>query len=298
MADEIIDGCTYWWMKDCGWWRREGIIILGQEFGPSGPVIIDWLACEAKLQNDGGYVKSGPLAVAHGCFTSPSVTRNALRRAVELGVLEDYKEDRGRFTCRLSGWSSDQKRGLNALRQQRFRERKRLGVEPNSSQSKHVTQRDSALRSVTQRYGASPSVTRNEKRIEDIEKTPTSSSLLVGDFSRAENRPELLQLCSRLADAIILNDPKAKPDPNSKRWLEAMRLLLDKDGRSVAEVERVIDWCQADSFWRSNILSIPTLREKFTQLAIRMTDTSVVTVRESPSDLLKAIDMKGKQAHA
>lgn len=85
-------------------------------------------------------------------------------------------------------------------------------------------------------------------------------------------RPDLalnaavVRLCDLLADLIRQRDPKAKVAPASNRWRDACRLLLDADGRSVAEVERVLRWSQADQFWHRNILSMPKLREKFMQL--------------------------------
>jgi len=80
------------------------------------------------------------------------------------------------------------------------------------------------------------------------------------------------QICSlteRLASKIRANDPKADPDPLSERWLRDMRLLVEDRGGDVAEVERIIDWCQADAFWHSNILSPVKLRKQFTQLVLK-----------------------------
>ena len=79
-----------------------------------------------------------------------------------------------------------------------------------------------------------------------------------------------LALSERLANAILANDPKAPVAPRSKRWLDATRLLIERDGRTITEVEAVIDWCQADAFWRSNVLSMDTLRRQFTQLSLKM----------------------------
>jgi hypothetical protein len=107
-----------------------------------------------------------------------------------------------------------------------------------------------------------------------------------------KGRGELLSLCHRLAMAIRHNDPNAQVAPEGKRWLDAARLLLDRDGRTVEDVERVIDWCQQDEFWRSNVLSMPTLREKFTQLWLKMQERPATAGgrRESPSELLRAIE--------
>lgn len=52
------------------------------------------------------------------------------------------------------------------------------------------------------------------------------------------------------------------------KWRTEARLLLDQDKRSEVDVHTAIDWCQADSFWRSNILSMPKLRAKYDQLRL------------------------------
>ena len=102
---------------------------------------------------------------------------------------------------------------------------------------------------------------------------------------------QLQRLCDRLAERIRANDPKADPKPDSERWLTDMRLLVADRKGDVEEVERLIDWCQADGFWRSNVLSPGKLRAKFTQLLLRAKQPANVTPlrRESPSDLIDAM---------
>lgn len=79
---------------------------------------------------------------------------------------------------------------------------------------------------------------------------------------------ETQRLCDRLAARMLANDPKAKTAPGSERWQTDMRLLV-QDRSDVAEIERIIDWCQADPFWRANILSPGKLRAQFTQLLLK-----------------------------
>lgn len=74
------------------------------------------------------------------------------------------------------------------------------------------------------------------------------------------------RLCNHLADRIEANGSK-RPTITTK-WHEAARLLLDKDGRTVEQVLRAIDWCQNDEFWRGNILSMPTLRKQYDTLRL------------------------------
>ena len=75
-------------------------------------------------------------------------------------------------------------------------------------------------------------------------------------------------LSQYLLDKILGNNPGNKiPDLNS--WSKQMDLILRVDERQPDEVKMVIDFCQTDSFWKSNILSVGKLREKYDQLNIK-----------------------------
>uniref|UniRef100_UPI003561EE3F hypothetical protein n=1 Tax=Actinotalea sp. TaxID=1872145 RepID=UPI003561EE3F len=54
----------------------------------------------------------------------------------------------------------------------------------------------------------------------------------------------------------------------NRKNLDAARLLLDRDGRTVKQVEAAIDYATTDEFWRANILSMVKLREKYDQLRL------------------------------
>lgn len=82
-------------------------------------------------------------------------------------------------------------------------------------------------------------------------------------------RDELVRLSNQLADAIKANDPKADLNPNGKSWLDPLRLLIDRDGRTVEEVAAVIDWCQSDDFESRNVLCPSKLRKRFTELLLK-----------------------------
>ena len=79
-------------------------------------------------------------------------------------------------------------------------------------------------------------------------------------------RPEVVGLCDLLADLIEANG--SKRPTIGKAWHDAARLLLDRDDRTEAQVEAIIRWSQADEFWRSNVLSMPTLRRQFDRLRL------------------------------
>jgi hypothetical protein len=109
-----------------------------------------------------------------------------------------------------------------------------------------------------------------ESAIPSIETGKTISTprplRVVGDDEKAPDRPEVVALCERLADRVEANG--SKRPVITKAWLTSCRLLIDKDGRPAEKVALAIDWCQADDFWRANVLSMPTLRKQYDRLRL------------------------------
>lgn len=108
--------------------------------------------------------------------------------------------------------------------------------------------------------GSSPEPSRTVKE-------PSSVSSAVADETP---RPDVAKLCHVLADLIRDRDPKAKIAPDGVRWRDAARKLVDLDGRTPEEVERVIRWSQADHFWHKNVMSMESLRRQFDRLWAEM----------------------------
>ncbi len=90
-----------------------------------------------------------------------------------------------------------------------------------------------------------------------------TSAIAIADAPRAD----VEGICEHLANAIEANGSK-RPTITTK-WRQAARLMLDKDGRTEEEVHGAIEWSQRDEFWRANILSLPTLREKYDTLRLQ-----------------------------
>ena len=200
-----------------------------------------------------------PAAVVPRLITSP--TPKPTRLLVKEGLW--HKTDEGYdvhdyLAYQPSSQAVSSQRDKARERQQRHREsRERNGVSHG-----HVTDVSQRDESVTPRARASVRA--------------SSSALTV----RSKEAVVARELCDLLADLILARDPKAKVNPGSKAWVDAARLLMDRDGRSRDEVEAVIRWCQADPFWQPNILSMPKLREKFDQLVAKMK----APVRESENE--------------
>lgn len=78
------------------------------------------------------------------------------------------------------------------------------------------------------------------------------------------------ELTENLISLMRKNNPSAKVPQNLTSWHRAADLLFRKDKRPFAEAKSVLEWCQSDSFWCCNILSMATFREKYDQLKLNM----------------------------
>lgn len=101
-----------------------------------------------------------------------------------------------------------------------------------------------------------PDPTRKEEETSSSAEPPTSK----------DHRPDVDALCERLRDRIVENGAKATI---TTKWRTEARLLLDRDGRDLDKALNLVDWCQADPFWKSNVLSMRTFRAKYDQLRLK-----------------------------
>lgn len=80
--------------------------------------------------------------------------------------------------------------------------------------------------------------------------------------------PEV-RLAGLLLERIASRLPGFK-QPDLQKWAVEVDRMIRLDGRDPGEIERVIEWSQADPFWKTNILSTGKLREQFDQLRAKM----------------------------
>lgn len=111
-------------------------------------------------------------------------------------------------------------------------------------------------------------------------------------LSTSEARDDVTRLLDRLDEHIRANGARKLPT-RSKGNLNAVRLLIDRDGYSESEVAEVIDWCQRDQFWHMNILSASKLREKFERLRSQMNAQNGPRAASSPASRVLGIDLGG-----
>lgn len=81
------------------------------------------------------------------------------------------------------------------------------------------------------------------------------------------DRPDVEAICAHMADSVA--DRTGRRPRITKKWRDAARLMIDRDGRAPDQVHAAIDWVARSEFWRSNILGVPKLREKWDTLKLQ-----------------------------
>lgn len=135
---------------------------------------------------------------------------------------------------------------------------------------------------------------------EDQDLRPNSKSPDITPSSGDENIFDLdtmpLKAALYLRKRILANNPRAvvpkeKPeDKTLQKWALDMDRLNrlgppggDAQGYSWDEIRAIIDWCQDDHFWQTNILSASKLREQVVKLEAQMKAGMAKQNREPPA---------------
>lgn len=125
------------------------------------------------------------------------------------------------------------------------------------------------------------------KNAADAAQPPTRSLALVN-----ADRPDVEAICTHLAEAIESTGSK-KPAVTQK-WRTEARLMLDRDGRTVEEVDGCIRWLFSSThpdaiWWRAGrVASMPKLRDKFDALRLQAQNTKGGTRQQETDDLFNA----------
>lgn len=133
-------------------------------------------------------------------------------------------------------------RAANRARQKEWREKKRNGV-------------TDAVTDTVSNAGSNDTPTR-----------PDPTHIEEAKASSVEIREDVKMLCDLLADLIASNG-SLKPTVG-KTWTDSARRMIDLDNREPDKAANLIRWSQGNTFWRKNILSMPTFREKYDQLRL------------------------------
>jgi hypothetical protein len=85
-----------------------------------------------------------------------------------------------------------------------------------------------------------------------------------------EPSQEACRLAALLKSEILRNKADFRVTPKQERnWAVTAQRMIDLDDRKSGEIEKLIRWAQRDEFWRTNILSMDKLRDKFDQLQMK-----------------------------
>src|SRR5262245_486570 len=87
--------------------------------------------------------------------------------------------------------------------------------------------------------------------------TPTADVI---DLAETAVERDAHRLCMLLADRI--QSWSGERPKIGKRWEDAARLLVTRDGYATEQIVALIEFATESDFWRANILSMPKLREK------------------------------------
>jgi len=101
-------------------------------------------------------------------------------------------------------------------------------------------------------------------------------------------------LCSQLAAWIVANGGR-KPNI-TKTWLGDMDKLIRLDHATPQQIETIIDWCQQDTFWHTNILSPKKLRKQWDTLVMQHKQQNKPSTRTL--DVLAVLDNINQQQPA
>lgn len=104
---------------------------------------------------------------------------------------------------------------------------------------------------------------------------------------------EIHQACNLLAD--LIEDNGSRRPMVSDSWLSDMERLNRIDERSWEQITKAIEWCQADDFWRGNIMSPGKLRKQYDQLRLAAQRNTKQSKFTKTMDWLKNLENEAKE---
>ncbi len=228
---------------------------LGEEHGPAGPLMIVSLLAHAGLQEAGGRVERTFRATAHEIFMQRDEVVKILNHAIELGLCHRVSQDVTGFVLEFPAW----KRHQAAYRKARSREIQKTPEKPHDKAN------------VTRSHAESQKVTNKTRQ----------------DKTKEKNIPprDAAPLSYLLSDLMVANG--SKPPSISMGWATEEDRMLRLDKRDPDEAERLLRWCQANSFWRAIIHSMSKFREKYDTLRLQQLEERGGSI---PAPRLVAVD--------
>ncbi|MDT0302935.1 hypothetical protein [Streptomonospora wellingtoniae] len=213
--------------------------------------------------------------VTDNAALTPAIARNTVQLLVDTGLwheveggyeVHDYLDYQGSREQIEAG------RENNAARQKAWRERRKAEREAKKKAGDNGNR--NAVTNASRNGTVTGAPNPNPNPTEEVLRTSSDD---VGDSTGESNgvtdktavRDDVERLCAHLQKRVTDNGKPAHLVTITKRWRDAARLMLDRDGRTEDQIHTAIDWCQDDTFWMANVQAMPTLREKYDTLRLQ-----------------------------
>jgi len=142
-------------------------------------------------------------------------------------------------------------------------------------------------------FGGSPSfaVASSSSKISSSEFEENSDEVSANSRKKKHHKPspEASKLAALLRSEILKNKPDFRVTQAQERsWARTADLTIRLDGRTYEQLAKLVAWTQRDEFWRSNVLSMETLRRKFDQLQMKQSAADARKPNTSADDYFKS----------
>lgn len=213
-------------------WQWIGLLLLAGDSEIPGTIY-------RRKDADGNLLGYSPVTLAEILDVDRAVFEDGLRRMVEKGKIEID----GRGVIRILNWAKYQS---EYERQKPYRQTEKQGDKKDCHQGDDV----------------------DRERDREGE----------GEREEGRKRPDPLRRHHKLAEflesSIKENLPfhKFQGKDHLGAWANEFRLMEERDKVPFEAIQAVLEWSQKSKFWRRNILSAATFREKFSRLAAEKRD--------------------------
>ena len=131
----------------------------------------------------------------------------------------------------------------------------------------------SAAKSRWLKYASSNALSNRKPQVTNTPTFPNLPNLTNKKKRKIRVAPpqEAIELTDLLSNEIFKNIPNrtAPSEAQLTAWAWEAEKISRIDGHPWNEIRDLIKWCQADSFWKSNILSMQKLRKQWNQLVAK-----------------------------
>lgn len=236
----------------------------------------------------------GALIVNGKQVNNKMITRLTNAPEIEINKLITELEEHNVFSRLENGTIINRRMYYKALKEKEIAEKRaeagKKGMEKRwgKGDNKDITQVDNKkITKITASLpSSSPTPTPTSEKQEKKETTK-----VVSPCPKSEPSDVDIRLVQLLIDLMQKNSPKVKIPQSLDKWTDACRLMRERDGRTEQEIEAMVQFSQKDQFWRSNILSMTKLREKFDQLWLKAKKTKFSGIQE----WLREMEVKNEQ---